>query len=257
MKQARALFATTAIKLPWPLPALLIWAAAWAVFIIASRFLKMSPFVAVLLAAGIAVAFSLRGDTRWRRIFIAWGFPLSLGASGLIGDLPAWAWLLPLALAAVVYPVHTWRDAPLFPTPADALKDLPGMVQLPDGARILDAGCGLGDGLIELHRAYPNAQLSGLEWSWPLRFACAVRTRFANVRRGDIWSADWSAYDMVYLFQRPETMSRAATKAGRELRPGAWMASLEFKVPDLAPTCTLDCPDGRRVWLYQAPIKHR
>src|SRR5258705_380273 len=73
--------------------------------------------------------------------------------------------------------------------------------------------------------------------------------------RGDIWTADWSGYDMVYLFQRPESMARAATKAERELRQGAWMASLEFKVPDLVPTSVLDCPDGRSLWLYQVPFK--
>jgi len=244
-------------RMPWPLPALVTWAASWAVFITATRWLKMSPVLALILAAGIAITFSFRGDTRWRRIFIAWGFPLSLGASGLIGDVPPWAWLLPLALLAVIYPVHAWRDAPLFPTPTGALNGLPKLVPLPAGARIVDAGCGLGDGLVELHRAYPQARLSGIEWSWPLRIACAWRTRFASIRQGDIWHADWSGYDMVYLFQRPESMPRAATKAQRELRVGAWMASLEFPALELEPAQVLECPDGRRVWLYQAPIKRR
>ncbi len=253
----RFMFPTIAAKMPWPAPALMAWAASWCVFIVATRWFAMSSTVALLLAAAVGISASLRGDTRWRRIFIAWGFPLSLAASGLIGDVPAWVWLLPLALLAMMYPMRTWRDAPLFPTPTDALKDLSRTVPLRDGARILDAGCGLGDGLAELHRAYPRAHLSGIEWSWPLRHACALRTRYATVRRGDIWTADWSGYDMVYLFQRPESMARAATKAERELRQGAWMASLEFKVPDLVPTSVLDCPDGRSLWLYQTPFKRR
>jgi len=244
-------------RMPWPLPALLTWAASWGIFIVASRWLRMSPMLALLLAAGVAITFSFRGDTRWRRIFIAWGFPLSLGVSGLIGDVPTWAWLLPLALLAVTYPVHTWRDAPLFPTPADALMGLAHDVPLKPGACIVDAGCGLGQALAELHREYPQAQLHGLEWSWPLRLVCGWRSRFASVRRADIWAADWSGYDMVYLFQRPESMPRAAAKAGRELRPGAWLASLEFSVPEWAPTRVLNCADGRRVWLYQAPFKRR
>jgi hypothetical protein len=49
-------------------------------------------------------------------------------------------------------------------------------------------------------------------------------------------------------------MARAARKAARELAPGAWLASLEFAVPGLAPTKTLACGDGRRVRLYQAPF---
>ena len=32
--------------------------------------------------------------------------------------MPAWAWLLPLALLVLLYPVSTWRDAPLWSWPA-------------------------------------------------------------------------------------------------------------------------------------------
>ena len=122
---------------------------------------------------------------------------------------------------------------------------------------MLDAGCGLGDGLRELRREYPGARLHGLEWSWPLRLICAWRCRFATVRRGDIWAADWSDFGLVYVFQRPESMARAAEKAGRELRPGAWLVSLEFDAPVLAPTKVLACADGRRLWLYRMPASSR
>jgi hypothetical protein len=243
-----------ALHLPWPLPALLAWAASWAVFIAATQWLRMSALGALLPAAALSILLSWGGDTRWRRIFIACGFPLSLGVSGAIGDLPPWAWLLPLALLAAAYPMHAWRDAPLFPTPAHALTGLARLVPLPVGARVMDAGCGLGAGLAELHREYPQAHLAGLEWSWPLRMVCGWRARYASVRRADIWRADWSGCDMVYLFQRPESMPRAAAKAARDLRAGAWMASLEFEANGLVPDRVHDCPDGRRLWLYQAPF---
>ena len=240
----------------WPLPALLAWALGW-IFFVALR--SADAPLTLAIAAGVATgaACSLVGGTPWRRVFIAMGFPLSLAASGLAGTVPAWGWLLPLALLALVYPLNAWRDAPLFPTPADALQGLAKVAPLAAGARVLDAGCGLGDGLRELHREYPQAALDGIEWSWPLRFACAWRCRFARVQRGDIWAADWSGYALVYVFQRPESMARAAEKATRELRPGAWLASLEFDVPGLAATKVLACADGRRVWLYQVPFRPR
>ncbi|MFL6665376.1 MAG: class I SAM-dependent methyltransferase [Rhizobacter sp.] len=238
-------------RLPWPLPALVVWAAAWGLFLLAHRGLRLPLAPSLLLAAALAVTFSLRAETRWRRLFTAWGFPLSLAASGLLGEVPSWAWLVPLVTLALFYPVRSWSDAPLFPTPAGALRGLAALVPMPPGARILDAGCGLGDGLIELRREYPDAQLAGLEWSWPLALSCAARLRDARVRRGDIWSADWSGYALVYVFQRPESMARAAQKAARELKDGAWLASLEFPVPGLAPTHTLVCADGRRVWVYR------
>ena len=161
-----------------------------------------------------------------------------------------------------LYPVHSWRDAPMFPTPAGALRGLARLAWL-DGAspRVADAGCGLGDALRELRREYPHARLEGLEWSWALRWACALRCRFMRVpvriRRADIWAADWTPYAMVYLFQRPESMPRAVRKAERELRCGAWMASLEFEATGLQPTAVHTCADGRLLWLYQAPFKMR
>ncbi len=237
----------------WPLPALLAWAASWGLFIGLTR-LGAAPGIALPLGAALGVALSLPAGTRWRRIFVAAGFPLSLAASGLAGTLPAWAWLLPLVLLVLLYPLNAWRDAPMFPTPGGALQGLAAHAPLPAGARLLDAGCGLGDGLRELRREYPLAQLAGIEWSWPLRFACAWRCRFARVRRGDLWASDWSQQDLVYLFQRPESMARAIDKARRELRPGAWLASLEFEAPGLRPTAALRAEGRKTLWLYRAPL---
>ncbi len=235
--------------LRWPLPAVLVWAAAWAVFVLLAH-AGHGLVVALGMACALGVAASLLGNTWWRRLMIALGFPLSLAVSGA-QTLPAWAWLLPLLLLLLIYPLNAWRDAPLFPTPKNALNELVAHAPLAPGALILDAGCGLGAGLKALRHAYPSARLHGLEWSWPLRALCALRCPWARVRQGDIWQADWSGYDLVYLFQRPESMPRAAAKARAELRPGSWLVSLEFEATELIAHTRLQAPDGRPVWLYR------
>jgi len=248
----------------WPMPALLAWLFCWVVF----RYLlpeTHNPLLALGVATGAGVAMSLWGATWWRRGLIGAGFPLSLALSmgpalfqssddAVLGALPAWAWLVPLALLLLVYPINAWRDAPLFPTPSNALDALPDHAPLLPGALVLDAGCGAGDGLLALRRAYPEAALHGLEWSWPLRWVAALRCPWARVRRADIWATEWSACDLVYLFQRPESMTRAAIKAA-ELRPGAWMVSLEFPATHLRPQAQYVAPGGKTVWLYQAPVQ--
>ena len=240
----------------WPLPALLTWALAWGLFLLLQS-LGAASAVAMGLPLLLGAGLAMLGSTPWRRVFIAAGFPFSLAASGLAGALPAWAWLLPLALLVLLYPLGTWRDAPLFPTPRGALEGLQKLVPLGQDARIVDAGCGLGAGLIELQRIYPQARIEGLEWSWPLRGLCALRCRFAQVQRADIWAADWRGFDMVYLFQRPESMQRAADKAAAELKAGAWMVSLEFEVPTLKAQAMLELGAGRKVWGYRAPFKRK
>jgi hypothetical protein len=244
-----------ALKLVWPAPAVLSWLGCWGVFRVSSE-LGMDAPLALGLTTALGVLLSVWGRTWWRRGLIAAGFPLSLALSmpTLGGAAPAWVWLVPLGLLLLVYPLNAWRDAPLFPTPPTALADLPRHAALTAGAKVLDAGCGLGHGLQALRRAYPQVQLHGLEWSWPLRWLCAVRCPWATVRQGDIWQVDWAVYDMVYLFQRPESMPRAVDKAAGQLRPGTWLVSLEFEATQLIPTAHYRAPGGKMVWLYRAPF---
>lgn len=235
----------------WPVPALLVWLLAWGIFATLARLLPW--WLALLVAGSFSTAASLCGPNWWRRLIIAAGFPLSflvLSAS----QLPAWGWLLPLALLLLIYPLNAWRDAPVFPTPFNALKGLAEVVQLPGQALVLDAGCGMGDGLRALRSVLPQARLNGLEWSWPLAIACALRCPWARVRRGDIWLADWSGYQLVYLFQRPESMGRAAVKAATEMQPGSWLVSLDFQLPGVEATVCLQGNSRHTVWIYAMPL---
>ncbi|NBX15139.1 MAG: class I SAM-dependent methyltransferase, partial [Betaproteobacteria bacterium] len=160
----------------WPISALVVWGLAW-VFYTMMLSQGASPMAAMLLASLAALTASavawIRGVSKARLVALALGFPVSLWLSGT-ASLPAWVWLLPLALALLIYPVHAWRDAPVFPTPLHALKDLPPCAPLPPQALILDAGCGAGDGLKALRLAYPQARWVGIEFSWPLRFVAQL-----------------------------------------------------------------------------------
>lgn len=244
--------------LGWPLPAVLTWLAAWALAW-ALRAAGAPLWASLVLPTALGAFSALLpfvATTAWRRVFVAAGFPLSVLAQGQGGAMPAWLWLAPLALLLLAYPRRAWRDAPVFPTPRGALAELTQHVKLPANARVLDAGCGMGDGLIELHRALPQARLEGVEWSALWRAVSAWRCPWATVRRGDMWADDWSAYDLVYLFQRPETMPRAMDKARREMRPGSWLVSLEFEARDAEgqawqPQARWMLPGERPVWVYR------
>lgn len=235
--------------LRWPLPALLIWAAAWAMHGLVHG-IGGSAASCWLAGAGLGAILAWLQQAPWRRAIVALGFPLSALALGT-GNVPAWLWLLPLGLLALAYPARTWRDAPWFPTPHAALQGLATAAPLAAQARVLDAGCGLGHGLAALHQHYPDARIEGVEWSAALRLGAAWRRRFARVRRGDMWADDWQAFDLVYLFQRPESMPQAVAKALAQMRPGTWLVSLAFEAPGLTVHTVLRNVDGRPVWIYR------
>jgi len=236
--------------LRWPWPALAAWGGAWVAFVVV-RDAGGAPWAAFAIATALGLSMAAIAGTRWRRLIVAAGFPLSAGVLGAAGALPAWTWLAAAALLLVAYPLRAWRDAPFFPTAAHALQGLDRVVRLPGHARVLDAGCGLGHGLQALREVWPHAQYEGIEWSRPLAWAAAWRCRWARVRRGDMWGSTWAAHDLVYLFQRPETMPRAVQKARQEMRRGTWLVSLEFEAPGLHPAARLAIPGQRVVWVYR------
>ncbi len=238
----------------WPLPALVAWAGAW--FCHAGLIaLALDPIAAFSLCALLPALLATRLQGSWRRGIVVAGFPLSALALGVTLSLPAWAWLLPLVALLLVYPLQAWRDAPIFPTPPAALRGLAAAIDgLPTTPRLLDAGCGLGHGLAALRSEWPAARIEGLERSGMMAFFTRLRCPWAQVRRADMWAASWRDQDLVYLFQRPESMARAWDKACAEMAPGGWLVSLEFVVPGVTPDVVLTTGlprGGKPVWAYR------
>ncbi|MCB1981027.1 MAG: class I SAM-dependent methyltransferase [Rhodoferax sp.] len=235
----------------WPLPAAATWIFAWGVFAAVRPALGTAS--AAVLAGAAALVVAWREPRPWRRAIVALGFPVSALASGAAAGWPAWVWLLPPALLLLAYPRRAWGDAPLFPTPAGALDALAARIALPAGARVLDAGCGLGDGLRALHRAWPQAQVEGVELSPALAWLARRRCPWARVDRADMWARPWQGVALVYLFQRPESMARAWDKARAELAPGSWLVSLAFEVQGQPPTLSLPLDGGRVLHAWRIP----
>ena len=236
--------------LHWPLPALLSWGLAWLTLLGLTE-LGFAPGPAILTAVLLGGALALLHQARWRRLIVALGFPLSVLIVLGSAALPAWGWLLPLALLALAYPRRTWSDAPWFPTPQHALLALRDLAPLAPGARALDAGCGLGHGLKELHRAYPAATIEGIEWSGLLARLAAWRCPWAKIHSGDMWTQDWAPFALVYVFQRPETMARIWAKACQEMAGSAYLVSLDFEIAGQTPVATLALPRGHTLWVYR------
>jgi SAM-dependent methyltransferase len=234
--------------LPWPLPAVLAWAAGWLSW---RACLGLGVDAAIALACGCCAATLLAWRCRgaWRRGIAALGFPLAAGLGGAAQGVAAAWWLLPLLPLLLVYPLRAWRDAPFFPTPPQGLQGLADIVGQPH--HVLDAGCGMGHGLRELSGLWPQARLLGVEWSPLLALAARLRVPRARIRRADMWALSWAPFDLVYLFQRPESMASAWRKAQRDMPPGAWLVSLEFAVPGVEPAACLAGPNRRTVWIYR------
>ena len=240
-----------AMRLPWPLPALGAWGVAWLSFALAASE-GVPAEVAVLLALWMPLWLAWCCPSPLRRVLLMGGFPLALWLQGQV-SLPAMLWLAPLALLLLLYPMRAWRDAPLFPTGVHALKGLSQQLGVEGSVSILDAGSGLGHGLRALRVEWPQARLNGVEHSAVLALLSRLWCRDAQVEQGDMWRCDWAPHDIVYLFQRPESMPRAWDKACKQMRPGSWLVSLEFALPSAPPDVLLLKPGERPVLAWRVP----
>lgn len=241
--------------LSWPWPALLAWALSIGLW----RWTDQ----AWTLAAGALMVVGPWGHHLggpWRRIMVAAGGPLAailLDRTALSGS-PYWAWAA--LILWCLYPARHWREAPWFPTRSGALQGLNQALPLPQGARVLDAGCGMGHGLRALASQYPRAHLVGADWHpiwltlgrwiWPW-WSPAEWSGNIQWLRGDLWTLPWQDYDLVYVFLRPEVMPKVWQKWQAEARPGTWLLSLCFECPGATPARKLEPVKGLPIWVYR------
>lgn len=241
----------------WPFSAILFWLGLWLLYYLIIAF-NVSSVVAMVLTLSIASILAKKVSNRWRQWILIGGFIASWFLSTpffVVEAMPSWVWLLPLLVLLFSYPVQTWADAPFFPTPENALTGLSSKAPLDPGARIVDAGCGMGHALWELKKEYPLANVTGIERSTLLARIAAWRCKWTTIEQADIWKVNWSAYDMVYVFQRPESMQRTQEKAMSEMKAGSWLVSLEFEMTDCVATDKISISHGKIVWLYQMPLQ--
>jgi hypothetical protein len=154
---------------------------------------------------------------------------------------PAW-FLAGFALLALTSLGAIRTRVPLYlssPLAAEALA-----TRLTDHAHVLDLGCGLGGPLARLGTLRPDVTLHGVEAA-PLNWLIArlrLRGR-AQIRLGDIWDTDLSAYDVVYAYLSPAPMPRLWQKARAEMRPGSLFVSNTFAVPGVEPDQEVELHD--------------
>jgi hypothetical protein len=179
-------------------------------------------------------------------------FPASYCALWLASDVPGWAWGVCFGLGWLVFPRMDTGSAPLWRSPKEIGVSLGLALASEQWATktALDAGCGLGDGVLALRTALPAARVDGVESAW-IPWLMARSRCGAGIDRADMWNVSWSGYGLVYLFLRPEAMERAKNKCAMELDGGALVASLDFEFEGVGPWLALEPKEGRILRLYK------
>jgi cyclopropane fatty-acyl-phospholipid synthase-like methyltransferase len=142
--------------------------------------------------------------------------------------------LVVLVLAGSVVVFQFITGVPPMPSAASEIADLVALLKQAGVAErgiVYELGCGWGSVVLALAKAFPHAQIRGIELSpvpyWVARF----RTRnLSNVhlQRRNFYDCDLRDADAVTSYLTIKPTSRLATFLDRVLRPGTPVVSVTF-----------------------------
>ncbi|MDX5364610.1 MAG: class I SAM-dependent methyltransferase [Pseudazoarcus pumilus] len=193
----------------------------------------------------------LRRERWWLLIHLCF-MPLLLAARSADID-PSW-YLAAFVLLLLTFWGTLRTRVPLYLSGRDAVEAVDTLLPDAPALRVLDIGCGTGALLTPLAGRHPQHHFTGVESAplpWLIARIAARGHANLSIRRGDFFTHDWSAYDVVYAFLSTHPMEQVAAKARAELAPHALLISKEFAAPGLQPERTLTLPSDATLYCYR------
>jgi len=151
-------------------------------------------------------------------------------------EIAVLVWLI-LGLIFMVFGLIPLKGAPWLPSLKRHRQAAFEVLNLKAGQTIIDLGCG--DGRFLKAAAQRGYHAIGYELN-PFMYAIAWLItrryfRLVELHFGDMWKADISQADAIYVFLFDRYMKQLDDKLKAEGKPGLLLASHTFKIPDKKP----------------------
>jgi SAM-dependent methyltransferase len=121
-----------------------------------------------------------------------------------------------------------------------------------------DLGSARGKFAVRIARKFSGLKIYGFDDSWFRVFCSKTRSVFLKnlkFKKQDIFSADISSADIIYLYLPQELMPALQIKLRKELKPGSLIISNSVSFPGLEPSEILITnkrrPDFQKLFIYQ------
>ena len=153
-------------------------------------------------------------------------------------SIEQWLWLGFFTVLVITLCSFFWVFAPYFPTRKRHLDLVVKVAKLKPGDRFYELGCGDARVSLALAKAYPTAQLIGLEMAGPLFFTAWIKTYFSghknlHIKWKNVFWQNLEAADAVYVFGMKDSLNhKLKHKFLAELKPGARIISYVFTMKD-------------------------
>lgn len=195
--------------------------------------------------------------------------PLLAVSFAVLKHAPRWWWglhaaFVPALLLTLAYPIAPYwyllAFLLVFASSSNALRERVPLFlssraviavladRLPQGAKVVDLGCGTGRMVCALAVARPDLQIDGVESAWLPYWIARCQVRLRRLARtqiifGDLWQHALTPYQVVYVYLSPEPMTQVWAKFRQQAVAGAWLVSNSFEIEGVAPEETVQIDD--------------
>ncbi|MBY0474469.1 MAG: hypothetical protein K2Q13_05305 [Nitrosomonas sp.] len=202
------------------------------------------------LLAGF-VSYYLRMPKWWIPIHLAF-MPLAIAVLAL--NISS-TWFLVLFLCLLLTYGKTYKtQVPLYLSSKSVNQALATLLPKQNQFSFIDIGSGCGGLVSNLANTHKNGLFYGIEYA-PLPFLISkLRSMFSTptskIVWGDFWKHDFSSYDVVYAYLSPVPMASLWQKVNQEMRPGSFLISNTFIIPDIPPDKSIKLDDFSNSTIY-------
>lgn len=147
-------------------------------------------------------------------------------------------WILTVALVWLGLAGVAYLGTPPVPTRKREMDIAFELAQLKSGELAIDLGAGDGR-FLQVARDRYKALIRGWELHPLVWLLAKLRLGFdADVRLENLWRADVSQAEVVFVFLMPKFMGRVEEELWTKMKPGARLVANFFALPNVAPTAS-------------------
>lgn len=185
-----------------------------------------------------------------------WGWisvlmPLFIVTSFTQLEIPSWFYAFLFILFSLIFS-HTLKErVPLYLTNNTTYDALNKFIADNNIKNVIDLGSGLGGVVRAL--ASSKTKSFGVESAplvWLSSFILSKVSGKGHITRQSIWDANLSNIDLAYAFLSPVPMEQLYNKVKKEMKPGSFLISNSFLVPNIKPDEAWELDDKRKTKLY-------
>ncbi len=146
--------------------------------------------------------------------------------------------------------------APFISTNRKIIGRILDEIKLENNANVVELGCGKAPFLLSMRKKYPNAILTGVEYSFFPYLLGQIQNSFYRAKmkllKTNYFKVNLSDADLVYCYLNVKSMKDLEPKFVSELKDGAQIISNSFTVPNMEPEKVIEItPNRGKIYFYR------